>query len=721
MKARAPSAPVRTRRRAQLKPTGQTPAEVRAAWAARKTPAPAPGIGRKAAKPPAQPVQAPRPPQALAPVQKPAAPKPRTFAPPGVSIVEAMDSPTLFQGLLDGPSWEPWRTLMTCLWGLPLSDEQLVTYRHHTHRQTPPTEPFRSANLVIGRRGGKSRALALIACYLAVVIDHTPHLVPGETPVIAVIAADRKQARIILNYIVGTLRHVPALAALIQDEGAESVQLSNRVSIEVQTGSIGAPRGRTYISVLADEIAFWSTDGDSASPDVEIINAVRPGLTSIPYSLLLIASSPYAKRGVLYTNYSKYFGKDDAKMLVWQGTTEEMNSTLIGDPLIEEMYREDPERASAEHGALFRSDIVQFITREAVEDCLSRGIKELPPFPGMAAVGFVDPSGGSADSMTLGIAYMAEDGTAMLAAVREVVPPFSPDDVAKEFATLLKSYGITRVTGDAYSGEWCRERLAVHGIGYDVSKKSKSVIYTEFLPALNGKRVRLLDIPRLIGQAVGLERRTSRGGRDSVDHAPGGRDDVINAAAGALVQCLSDRRPALVQQSDMLAPGDLPSPMPVALRGIFATIAVTKEGQAAILYVALPAYGLGEVRMHIIDFEICPIRASLFWDVNAQLLTYSAQYRRPALAFTTEAMVRQAEQSGFNFDIIPPEIERSEDLFLSAASHFQLGRIKLGAAAYERRQASPLASSLDFRGGEKANDPLRVASLWAVALACDMN
>jgi hypothetical protein len=33
---------------------------------------------------------------------------------------------------------------------------------------------------------------------------------------------------------------------------------------------------------------------------------------------------------------------------------------------------------------------------------------------------------------------------------------------------------------------------------------------------------------------VGLERRTARGGRDSIDHAPGAHDDLANAVAGAL-------------------------------------------------------------------------------------------------------------------------------------------------------------------------------------------
>jgi hypothetical protein len=42
----------------------------------------------------------------------------------------------------------------------------------------------------------------------------------------------------------------------------------------------------------------------------------------------------------------------------------------------------------------------------------------------------------------------------------------------------------------------------------------------------------LLDDARLLTQLVGLERRTARGGRDSIDHTPGAHDDLANAVAG---------------------------------------------------------------------------------------------------------------------------------------------------------------------------------------------
>jgi hypothetical protein len=57
------------------------------------------------------------------------------------------------------------------------------------------------------------------------------------------------------------------------------------------------------------------------------------------------------------------------------------------------------------------------------------------------------------------------------------------------------------------------------------------------MPLLNSKKVQLLDQPRLINQLCpSLERRTVRGGRDSIDHAPGSHDDVVNAVAGCLVR-----------------------------------------------------------------------------------------------------------------------------------------------------------------------------------------
>ena len=77
-----------------------------------------------------------------------------------------------------------------------------------------------------------------------------------------------------------------------------------------------------------------------------------------------------------------------------------------------------------------------------------------------------------------------------------------------------------------------------------MSEKTRSDIYLALLPAMNSGTIRLLDHDRLRAQLLGLERRTSRNGKDSVDHGPGPRrhDDVSNSAAGALVLAARGRR-----------------------------------------------------------------------------------------------------------------------------------------------------------------------------------
>ena len=112
----------------------------------------------------------------------------------------------------------------------------------------------------------------------------------------------------------------------------------------------------------------------------------------------------------------------------------------------------------------------------------------------------------------------------MIDRVIERKPPFSPASVVEQFAAILKQYRVNTVTGDRYAGEWAREPFRKAGISYEVAAKPKSDLYVAFLPLLTSQMVELVDQPRLIQQIVGLERRTARGGRDTIDHAPNGSD-----------------------------------------------------------------------------------------------------------------------------------------------------------------------------------------------------
>lgn len=464
-----------------------------------------------------------------------------TPAPP--TILDVMDDPDLFGPFFKGASWYAWRVFLAALFALPMDDAQSDIYRALTGRAAPPATPFSEAELVVGRRGGKSRILALIATYLAIFRVYDEYLAPGEVATVAVIAADRKQARTIFRYTMGLLNAVPSLEKKIQDQTSDTITLANRVVIEIQTASFRVTRGYSFAAVLADETAFWR-DQESANPDVEIFRALRPGMSSIPGAILLNASSPYRRAGLLWTTFQRHFGKDGARVLVWKADTATMNPKI--DPaIIAEAYEDDPESAASEYGGEFRSDIADFISRQVVEACIEAGCHERPPAraSGRRYSAFIDAAGGSGtDSMTLAIAH-AEDGTPILDALRERKPPFSPDDVVTEFAALMKSYGVFKAESDKWGGDWVGEAFRKQGITVEPCAKPKSDIYKEVLPLLNAHKCSLIDHPRLVSQLCGLERRTARGGRDSIDHAPLSHDDVANAAAGVLVLVKTARQP----------------------------------------------------------------------------------------------------------------------------------------------------------------------------------
>jgi hypothetical protein len=450
-----------------------------------------------------------------------------------MNLLEAMQDPNLFgPWFKDRATWAAWTAFIAALFGLPMTPEQLAAYQLHTGRTMAPATPANEGWLVCGRRSGKTFVCALIAVYLACFRNYSPFLAPGEQVTIMLIALDRKQARSALRYVGGLLRGVPMLAQMIEAERADGFDLSNRVTIEITTATSKGTRGYTVAAAICDELAFWPTD-TSAEPDYAVLDALRPSMATIPGAMLLCASSPHARRGALWDAYRKYYGQSDRDVLIWKAATREMNST-VPQRTIDAAIERDPAWAASEYLAEFRSDIAQFLSREAVEACVSPGVFERAPIANVAYRAGVDPSGGSGDSMTLAIGHL-ENGVAIIDAIRERKPPFKPDAVVAEFAELLKSYRVASVCGDRYGGEWPRDAFKRHGIDYQPSPKPKSDLYLEMLPRINSGQVDLLDHGKLAAQLLSLERRTARGGKDSIDHPQGAghHDDVSNAVAMA--------------------------------------------------------------------------------------------------------------------------------------------------------------------------------------------
>jgi hypothetical protein len=281
-----------------------------------------------------------------------------------------------------------------------------------------------------------------------------------------------------------------------------------------------------------NELAFWYTDDAYQNPDVEVLAAARPGLLTTRGPVIM-ASSPYARRGVLWDTYNKHYGPNGAPLvLVARGTTAAFNPTIPQEEIDREIER-DPVRNRAEYLAEFRTDIESYISLDVVNACVERSVHERAPMRGVEYFAFTDPSGGSQDSFALAIGhYDHRKQCVVLDALREIIAPFSTERAVEDLCATLRDYNIATIQGDRYAGAWPVEQFLRYNVIFERAAQPKSDLYRDMVPFLNSQCIQLLDYTKLVGQLVSLERRVARGGRGSIDHPPGAHDDLANAVAG---------------------------------------------------------------------------------------------------------------------------------------------------------------------------------------------
>jgi hypothetical protein len=451
---------------------------------------------------------------------------------PKVSLREALNDPQLLGYALAGDSFAGWRTLLITAMGEPLiSDEEHAAFTKLTGRTHEPLQRVSELELVCGRRSGKTRALATLSAYLSGLVDYRDVLVPGETGVLLCLAQDQRVAKQLLGYAEADFAASPILSQLIVNRTSDTIELKGNIKIEVRPASMKKLRGPTYVGILLDELAFWFTEADYANPDTEVIAAVTPGLLTT-HGMIIMASSPYAKRGVLWETFKKHYGPNGSpSVLVAQATTRDLNPTVEQEE-IDRLIEKDPARNRAEMLAEFRSDQQSFVSVEVVEACIVEpGLRERPPMRDVTYFGAADPSGGSSDSFTACCGHLVYGrDVCVVDALLEIKAPFSPEAATKEISEFFKRYGVTSIIGDRYAGEWPSEMFSKFGIHYEPSARPKNELYQDLLPLLNSCRIELIDNQTLVSQLVGLERRTGRN-RDVIDHSPQGRDDVANVVA----------------------------------------------------------------------------------------------------------------------------------------------------------------------------------------------
>jgi hypothetical protein len=445
------------------------------------------------------------------------------------SVLEYFDILQAAKVLEGGDSWRVWRATVAAAFGMALTDEERVVFDKIAGGRAPPTKRVRELWCTIGRRAGKSRMAAVLSVYLALFQRH--RLAVGEVGVVPVIAQTRDAAKVVFGYVEGMLRASPVLARTIAGSTANEIRLRNRVTISVQSASFRSIRGRTIVGCVYDETAFWR-DVDSAVPDVELHRAVLPALIASG-AMLVSISTPYRKLGLMHQKHRDHFGVDDPNVLVVQGDARTFNP-LLDEGEIAAAMRDDPEAAPSEWAGEFRRDIAAFLDDEIIEAAVDRSRPlELPPRAGLTYSAFCDASGGRGDAYTIAIGHK-EGERVVCDVIRGRRPPFDPQAVTAEYAALAKGYGCRRVVGDNYSAEWVARAFTGCGASYERSDLPRSGLYLEGLPLFTRGNVSIPDHAQLLRELRLLERRTSRLGRDSIDHGKTGSDDFANALFGVL-------------------------------------------------------------------------------------------------------------------------------------------------------------------------------------------
>jgi hypothetical protein len=184
----------------------------------------------------------------------------------GVTMRAALEDPELLGTVLAGDSWLAWRILLIAAMGEPLDDEERSMFAKLTGREREPGVRVESVWGIIGRRGGKSRAIAALIVFIATLVDHSARIAPGEKPVVLCLAPTARQARVVLDYISGIIESTPLIAPLIVNKTAETLELSNGITIEVRPATLRGTRGFSTVAVVVDEMAFLRSD-ESANPD----------------------------------------------------------------------------------------------------------------------------------------------------------------------------------------------------------------------------------------------------------------------------------------------------------------------------------------------------------------------------------------------------------------------------------------------------------------------
>lgn len=281
------------------------------------------------------------------------------------------------------------KTCLKSIYGRPLEAEELEIYKRGTGRQTYDAREQQEVSIIAGRRGGKTKILAVRIAIYEAVRDHG--IPPGEEGCVMLLAPTLKQAKIAFRAIRKDLRRSPVLSPLVVRATKDEIELKNGITIICVACTYDGVRGHSIVAVICDELAFWANEETAANPADEVIAAILPGMATVRNSKLIKISTPFRKEGMLWREFQQ---RAELDFPVWQLSSAELNPT-ISSSILDRERRRSEEKFRREYLAEFTDSVTSWVDAEILDACIVRGRRETPPVQDglyVAVVGSRNPS-----------------------------------------------------------------------------------------------------------------------------------------------------------------------------------------------------------------------------------------------------------------------------------------------------------------------------------------
>ncbi len=288
--------------------------------------------------------------------------------------------------------------------------------------------------LRVGRRGGKSTTLCLVAVLEALFGEH--QIPGGDVGVVAIVSVNKDEAGSRLRTICWILDRLGVRYTRVLN----SVELDDKpIIFKTFAATTTAVVGFTSIVVIADEAALWRSEDTAANPAEVVLGALLPTTASVPTAHVYISSSALS---TVDHHYELFERGDTEYQMVAEATTWESNPTIT-----QEFTRslEPNLRSWRRHYAnIPSSSVAGCFDEDQIERAFNDTVQGVPN-----PVLVIDASSGRKDSFTWGVVGWNKNilRVEQLCSV-EGGSGLTAEQIVGHIAQTSREHGLYRVFGD---------------------------------------------------------------------------------------------------------------------------------------------------------------------------------------------------------------------------------------------------------------------------------